>query len=202
MIVEGEGELDALKILASKIGSKYKLVPTPLRADMQPKASANVIARSAATVVRFHHRHGVQRIVVLIDREDHDCAVDLGKQIKKAFEELYADLKISFSVVVKDSKVENWLIADPEGLKKMKSHFDITTGFVRSVSGKADNVRDAHAMLKAACRKGQEYRKGTDPESICKHVDPLRAAKNSRSFRKFLRELGEPTYAKQSKRVG
>lgn len=198
VIVEGAGEIDAIEQILIKIQSNHDIKKTPLRADLQPKATPRVIARSARSQVMLWEKRGADCIVILIDREDHDCPVDFAKNLHAAFNDMYSNTGIEFRIVIKDKKIENWLIADIEALRKIPGRFEISLKFERSILGKADNIGDAVSLINTATGK-KRYHKGEDPTLICRHQDPLRASKNSRSYRKFLRELGCSDYVTQSK---
>lgn len=199
IIVEGVGEIDALQCLIEKIESKHEIKTGPLIADLQPKAAPNVIARSARAQVMKWHQRGINCIVVLIDKEGHHCAVEFAAELNVAFSTMYAQLNIDFRVVVKNSTIENWLIADPQALKKMSARFKVTQAFERMIAKKdCDDIVDAIDHInKIAVKK--RYHKGEDPVAIFRNQDPLQASKRSRSYRKFLRALGCSSYADQSK---
>ncbi|WP_186031702.1 DUF4276 family protein [Burkholderia gladioli] len=198
VIVEGAGEIDAIEQILIKIKSDFDIRKTPLRADLQPKANPRVIARSARSQVMLWKKRGVDCIVILIDREDHDCPVEFAKDLRIAFDDMYSGMEVEFRIVIKDKKIENWLVADTEALKKIPGRFEVSQKFERTVLGRADGIGDAAALINTATGK-KRYHKGEDPALICRHQDPLRASKNSRSYRKFLRELGCSDYLLQSK---
>jgi len=133
----------------------------------------------------------------LIDREDReDCAPEFAQTIEGAMEGMGEQVH----VVVKNRTFENWLIADPDCFGRLSGRFKLTNAFVGRVSpDKADNVRDATAMLNRICVKGS-YHKTLDPPKILGAMDVGQAGKNSRSFRRFLRILGDKRYRDQSKK--
>lgn len=200
VIVEGEGEIKAIENIIKKLKLKNEIIRQPLRADLQPKATPEVIAKSAESRVKLCKNRGVKKIVVLIDKEDHPCAVRLAASIEGAFKKIYAGMELDFSVVVKNSMIENWLIADPSAFKKMPAKFKVTAAFENAVSNdKADNIVNPVEIINKIIIKN-EYSKGSDPSSIMEKQDPLIAAENSRSYRKFLREIGCVVFAGQSKK--
>jgi len=198
VIVEGMGEVLAFQKLIPKIKTPHVLLHTPLRADMQPRATELVIARQAeAAVARFVSQQ-VDLILILIDSEGSTCPLSFPIALKKAFVALYG--KPNFEVVLKDRAIENWLIADIDALKKSPGRFKVTSAFANQVSpNKADAVSQPCELLNSIILKGS-YRKGKDPETIMKYQEPLRVATNSRSFRKFLSVVGCPSYSGQSRR--
>ena len=103
------------------------------------------------------------------------------------------------AVAVKNRMYENWLVSDPQALRSMSARFRLTTGQVRSVSNdRADSV-DGLRLLKRIAQ-GKAYGKVADAVEIMGRADALRMASNSRSFRRFLRVIGHPSYASQSAR--
>jgi hypothetical protein len=82
-------------------------------------------------------------------------------------------------------------VADPQALSDLPGLFEHVERIEKQVApGRADAV-DAHALLKTCSRK-RAYDKKTGAIEICKKLDPERARKNSRSFRKLLKTLGCP----------
>ena len=80
----------------------------------------------------------------------------------------------------------------------MPRRFRVTRAFERKVSpDRADHVADAEALLNSAAQ-GTPYHKRTDAKAIAGKQNALRVARNSRSFRRFLRIVGHPRYAEQS----
>jgi len=197
IIVDGRAEADALQALLRKaVGPRRCL--RPRYADMQPTASPEQIAKRATDRVRMLRRHGADRIILLIDREDReDCCPALAAEIERALAGVGAQ---DVHVVVKDRAFENWLVADPEALAALAGRFRITKAFRSAVApDKADAVHSAAALLSRACL-GKPYNKRRDPARIVEAMDVVAAARNSRSLRRFLRLVGSSAYRGQSRR--
>lgn len=196
LIVEGIGEVPAFKTLIPKLSTPCQILHQPVRADLQPKAAAKQVAASAKAAIQYLCKRNVDLIVVLIDREDRPSASKFATELKQAFSSRYAG--IAFEVVVKDSCIENWLLADPEALRAQPRRFKLTDAVInRVVPNKADSV-DAQNLLNSIAVKF-EYDKGADPTRIASLQKPHSIAANSRSFRRFLRVLEDPKYVGQSK---
>ena len=197
IITDGQGEPAALDKLRPKLDSTATVL-RPLYADMQPKAAPGQIARKAVSRVRILENKGVDRIIVIIDREDHaDCAPDIATRIEGAFRKLGHR---GIQVVVKDRTFENWLIADPGAIKKLRARFSPKKPLDKMVSpNKADSVHNAEATLNTRTIK-KPYHKRNDPPDIMGKMDVSAAAMNSRSFRRFLHLLGDRRYKGQSKK--
>lgn len=197
IIVEGQGEVLALKTLLPKITTTNQFINSPLRADLQPKASTQIIARSAHAVVAIFQKRAVEKIVVLIDREDRERPETFCRELKQAFLSMYKG--IDFEIVIKNRQIENWLLADIDALKANNGRFNVTENIKRAVQpNKADNISKPCNLLETACIK-KSYHKGNDPKIIMEKQCPRRVALHSRSFRRFLRVIGDPQYSTQSK---
>lgn len=196
IIVEGNGEVPAFKCLIPKLQSPFEILTQPVRADMQPKATPTQVAASAKAAMAYFARRNVDLVVVLIDNEDNPSASNFAAQLRVAFIARYAGVTIE--VVVKNSCVENWLIADIDAFKAQPQRFRLTDAIAKQVApDKSDRV-DAQTLLNKMAIKF-EYDKGADPTKIARHQEPHKVAKNSRSFRRFLRVLNDPVYRDQSR---
>lgn len=92
---------------------------------------------------------------------------------------------------------ENWLVSDVEALKCQPGRFAVSDADARRVvPNRADRI-DAMTLLKRMC-KDAAYEKVRDSERILTRADVMRMAENSRSFRRFLRVVGHPSYQRQS----
>lgn len=198
IVVDGAAESQALKLLTQRINIKDTQLLKPRYTDIQPKATPRQIARKAMNTISILLAEGAVKVVVLMDREDNaKCATELAKEIEEAFTALGGT---NISVVIKNRKFENWLIADIDALRKLPNKFAITEGFRKRVApDKADNVADAEAALKSIS-KTNSYQKGRDDRLITEKQDEAKIACNSRSFRRFLYHLGHEKYEEQSKK--
>jgi hypothetical protein len=197
IIVEGNGEVPAFKHLIPKLSCTSEILGQPVRADMQPKGTPAQVATSAKAAVAYFKGRQVDVVLVLIDKEDHPSAPGLAATLRAAFDARYPG--VAFEVVVKNSCIENWLVADLDALRAQPKRFRVTNAEVRKIMpNKADSI-DAQNLLNKMAIKF-EYDKGADPARIAANQDPRRAAAHSRSFRRFLRVVGDPTYSTQSKR--
>jgi len=197
ILVDGQCEPEALTKLRAKLQCRASMM-RPLFVDhLHPKADPGLIAGRALKKVPILRKRGAGRIILLIDREDReDCPPKLAAEIAEALERRGES---GISVVVKDRALENWLVADPDCFAALPARFRPGKSFARSVSpNRADSVRDAAALLDRAAI-GPGYHKRHDPPRILEAIDVATAAKNSRSFRRFLRVIGDKRYRAQSK---
>jgi hypothetical protein len=108
-------------------------------------------------------------------------------------------VRINVAVVLKVRTLENWLVADLQCLSAAPRLFTDASRVIQAVpSGNADGI-DALDVLRRACGRRGRYDKVQGAVAICTHLEPGRAALNSRSFRRFLRVLGDSRYADQSR---
>jgi hypothetical protein len=197
IIVDGDAEMEALKLLTKRLAIEGIQVLAPIYANMQPKASAGQIARAAVDKLGILKNKQAARVVVLIDRENRtECTGDWAKQLEEAFQRLGHS---QVCVVVKNRKFENWLISDVDVFKKFSNRYKITTRFKKAiVPNQADSVDDAEGLLNSIIIKNA-YHKRRDAQRITSAQDVILMAENSRSFRRFLRLLDHPYYQAQSK---
>jgi len=190
LIVEGDSEYYALPHLLPKLRSPHTIVR--LRCPVQPLSPPALIAHVAATKsFPILLSKGVDRIVLVIDKETRpDCTIELVREIEREARDRLQE-KVELQVVLKVTKLENWLVADPQALRELPGLFENVESIEKKVApGRADGV-DAHALLKTCSRK-RSYEKKAGAVEICKKLDPERARENSRSFRKLLKTLGCP----------
>ena len=193
LIVEGDAEYRALPNLLPRVASPHTILRQPLLCPVQPKSPPALIAHVAATKsFPILIAKGVDLIVLIIDKENRpECTIELVQEIEREARSRL-DETVNLRVVLKVTKLENWLVADPQALLDLPGLFEREHAerIEKQVAGRADAV-DAHALLKTCSRK-RAYDKKTGAIEICKKLDPERARKNSRSFRKLLKTLGCP----------
>jgi len=197
VISDGQAESLALGEIIKKISSRYSIMGRVLYSNIQPKSTPDQIAKSASSNIDILSSKGVDKVVVILDHEDrNDCPIDFANRIKKS---LSQTASVEIDVVIKIRTFENWLISDPDGISQMKSRFGNERQLRKKVEpNKADSITKAEEELNSIIKK-KNYHKRQDSKQILKSCDPYRMAKNSRSFRKFLRSLGDPAYSTQSK---
>lgn len=198
IIVEGDAEYVGLTEIIKKIKVHSPDIINPAFVSIDPKdpKPGRIIQKAQREIKALRHK-GAQRIVLLLDLEDQPCPVTRAQILKNAFHTKgYTDIE----VVIKQSCFENWLIADDTLFQKQKTKlFQAPEGYSRKIANKADSL-NAETELKRMKIAGGGFRKGRDGNDLAKKADPLQMAQNSRSFRRFLRVLEHPDYAKQSKR--
>ena len=200
-LVDGQAERKGLPKIIPRVRSSATILRNPLFCDMQPFAPPAQIAHVAAKRFGILLAKGVSKIVVLIDKERRPhctprIACDIESEMRKRLAKI--DPRAQLSVVLKVTMFENWLVADPDAYKALRGRFTRVATLRKAVEpDKADSV-DALSLLRK-CSKTGTFEKVRDGVAICKELEPNRAARNSRSFRRFLRVLGHPDYESQSK---
>jgi len=199
IIADGQAEYRSLPKLIERTKSKNTVVKV-LYADIQPLAPVSQIVAAVKSKLPILRSKRVDMALILVDRENRDiCPGTWAQQIEKTLKDNCGQIGISyFSVVIKDSCYENWLIGDIQVFEKMPKRFSVSASNVkRIIPNKADKV-DAQSILERSA-KGQDYDKVQDSVRIMNLADPLHIASNSRSFRRFLRLLEHESYKDQSR---
>lgn len=194
--MEGHSEFYSLGIILNSLRGAYgHTILKPLYAPIQPKASYDVIARACKSRIGILESKNVDRIIVLLDREDREaCPAEMAGALVFALKKLTS---IEVLVVIKNRCYENWLIADLKALRDQPKRYKVSKNSEKSVvPNKADNV-EALKLLKSMCIN--QYDKVEDSKKIAKHATASRIASNSRSFRRLMRCVEHHTYKDQSK---
>jgi hypothetical protein len=166
----------------------------PIKYDLQPKAPIPQIALRCVRAIRLIEDR-VTSVIVLLDREDRpECcgalATAIGSRVRP-------DVSCGVEVVIKNRTFENWLVSDLTALRALSGRFSVAQATVARVEpDKADHVDGARVLSGAAL---SAYEKVADSRRILSKADVLRMGAHSRSFRRFLRVLGHPTYLVQSR---
>jgi hypothetical protein len=195
VVVDGVSEYASLPSLYAELRKTTgNQILRPVKADIHPTATVGVIVRQCSKRIQECYERGADRVVVLIDREDQ---TECPGEIASAIETQLAQGNLDAHVVIKDRTYENWLLGDIDALKALPGRFSLSKATVKAVQpNKADNV-DALSLLKRSVRSGS-YHKVDDSKRICEKMEAGRLAQHSRSFRRFLRILGDSAYGTQS----
>lgn len=204
VLVDGQAEYHSLPSLLRKIPDIHPIVGDPLYCDIQPY-STNFAQQALRVVTRAQIliAKGATSLVILVDKEERQgcdglLAANLSHHVSGKLAERGQE-HVGVYTVTKVRKFENWLISDVNALKSLKNMFRDVGRFDREIGRNRVDQIDALALLNKHSVTG-EFRKVEGAIAICKEMDPLRAAKNSRSFRRFLRVTGHPKYSSQSRK--
>lgn len=154
---------------------------------MQPYAPMPQIVKASEARLNLLFQRGANQCIVLLDREENnDCPGQFSLRLQNEYLQRGFE---NVSVVIKDRAFENWLIADPQSLMRgTHRRIQIHDRILRRIEGAGADNLNAIAVL-AGCINGG-YHKRSDAIELCKLIDLSAAARNSRSFRKFLKSLG------------
>ena len=195
ILVDGQAEYHSLPLLPEKIQTEAQVL-RPLYCNMHPQASFAQIAHVAAKRASIFESKGITDLVVLIDQEVRpECAPEIARGIEQELKKRVKTMRVS--VIVKVTKFENWLIADPQAFSASKLFQNPNRVRNMVVPDKADHINAIKLLNR--CARSSGFDKVSGAKAICERISPIRAAKNSRSFRRFLRTLGHPAYATQSR---
>ncbi|MFL6215464.1 MAG: DUF4276 family protein [Blastocatellia bacterium] len=199
-IVDGQAELYSLPKLLPRIATPHTILQ-PLYADIQPTAPIPQIIRAVKSRLNIHVARRADIALILIDLEDlGTCAGAWAQELEHGLREGCSGYGINdFKVVIKHRMFENWLISDITAIRSLRRRFVLTEADVRQIEpNKADRV-NAIRILKSAAQR-TSYDKVADATRILTQADPMRMGANSRSFRRLLRVVENPKYARQSKK--
>ena len=197
IVTDGQGEVEAHPKLLAGLQPEGVTTAGIAYADLQPKASPGQIVKAAESRIRIFRAKGTAAVVLAIDLEDRrECAGQFARSLEAAFAARGMDC---VRVAVKHRCLENWLLADVGALRSLAARFRVPKILSRKISpNKADHVqRPVELLQRMAVRKS--YHKRRDPPDIMAAQDASVVARNSRSFRRFLRLLGHRAYREQSR---
>jgi hypothetical protein len=102
------------------------------------------------------------------------------------------------AVVIKQRAFENWLIGDLASLRaKHPKKYQVRDSLIERILSSGADSMNGETVLNGCIADG--YAKRKDAVEICKCISPEVVAASSRSFRRFLRVVGDKKYREQSK---
>src|SRR5262245_18613953 len=125
IVVDGKGEYYALPHLLARLGTPHTILG-PFFSAIQPYASPVQIAYVASKSFRDIIDKGADLILLLVDKETRpECTGPLVQEIERAARSHLLPLSktADVRVVLKVTKLENWLIADPQALRELPGLF-------------------------------------------------------------------------------
>lgn len=186
IITEGRGELVALPMLYAQLEEKSDCtIMNPIHVPVDPQAPVPLLCSRLEVKVKHAQGRGAHRVIVLLDSEKRDICP--GVRAREISLGLKARGLINFQVVLKHTRLENWLIADISAFQVQKKLFPRAEK-VTYPRGNADEV-NAQRLISSALAGGRSYSKIIHPQKILAHADVAVMLKNSASFDKFVREL-------------
>ena len=201
IISEGDAEYYTAADLLKRIVPEA--ITISILAKVHPTAPMpRLVARIAQEIALLLKTRDPDKIFVLLDREKlNDCPGQRASEIQDGIGALLPNGIPPIYVVIKDRKYENWLVSDIEALKRHRGRFDVSAATERLTSRNNADSSDAEELIKRSIRKGQHsYSKVVDAKRIISVSNPCRMAKNSRSFRRWMRLLGHVCYSQDNSR--
>lgn len=187
IIADGQAEAQALQHLMDKLARKNLQFLRPVYADMQPYAPLAQIVRASESRISLLGQRGADRYIVLLDRESNEeCPGEFAARLQGAFSKGGHE---RVKVVLKNRAFENWLIGDPRAFcRGAHRRIEIADRVIQRIESAGSDGVNALAVLNGCVAAG--YNKRSDAIEICKMINPEIVGKNSRSFRKLLKEIG------------
>ena len=192
-IVEGQGEVDAVRVLVRQLSEESNdtfwanLVEQPIRAkrsrlvrEDNPELNRTIMLASA----HLRRWASPKGILVLVDADD-DCPAQLGPKLLERAKRIRSDMAVS--VVVAKCEYEAWLLAGVEGIRGKRGY----PGEIPIVDT-PEARRDAKGQLTELLRRNQPqgtYKPTADQAALTQHFDIRRARERSSSFDKLCREI-------------
>jgi len=199
VIVDGQAEFRSLNALFSKRLSPQNSLLTPIYADIQPHAPLPQIVGTIKKKLPILRSRNVGMVLVLLDRENRSvCPGDWAHQIESALQGHCNSAGCGIvRAIVKETCYENWLVADTNVFRMIPKRFSINPRVLESINNdRADRVNAQSILQHSALIRA--YDKIDDSIRIMRLADPQQIAKNSRSFRRLLRVIGNPAFKDQS----
>lgn len=188
LVVEGESEYYGLPHFLQRLGIRHT-VPAVFRGQ-SGTMGAEGVARRAIPYIKAQLNKQVRKVLVVIDREDRsECSGQLAAGVNFQISRMLTAERIEASIVVvcANTKFENWLIADPQGLAGHK----LVLPSLRQRKPLNVDGKDGEAELRRCFVKGKHYTKGTLTGQLAALVrlEDKRVQARSRSLRKLIKEV-------------
>lgn len=193
-IVEGHGEYDTFLSFASKIlGPVYFPISNA-------KGIGNIIKNTGDELLKVIKLCKPEKVIITLDyrealRENlvNDC-IELKEKIYANCSQFIESQKngslqmpSEIIVIIADKTYESWLCADFEGLKNNSLiNSELITETYQNVD---DEIPNPNSWLKSKLKSGTDLKKKANRKQIASTMRPDIASQNSRSFRKFYKEI-------------
>lgn len=180
LIVEGHGDTFAAPALIRRIAGElgyygHLEIPRPFRLSRGKMVKEHELMPAVDLMNRKAGEDGV--VLIILDADD-DCPVDLTSSIESW---LSSRPHLHAVVVVANKEFECWYLASAEALRGVRGLSDSAT-----CPADPDSIRDGKGWLGA--RMPQGYSETLDQAAFASQLN-IEQAVQSRSFRKFLKEL-------------
>ncbi|MDR3708195.1 MAG: DUF4276 family protein [Capsulimonadaceae bacterium] len=183
-IVEGKGETQAVPLVIRRIALSVTpawcpITPPPVPL---PKTQLRSVPELERAVARAKINLGPRGAIVMVHDADKDCPADLGPTIQARLSRIAGATPSVF--VMASWEFESWFIAASRSLVqcgKLKPGCEPPQD--------VDAVRDAKGWIRRAAASEGGYRPTLHQAAFAAKFDIDEALRNSRSFRKFHKEV-------------
>lgn len=200
LVVEGQTEYQAVPEMLRRLGIRHTR-PSCFHGQAPEASPRTLVEKWLLPHVRVQLAKGADLVVVVLDAESRHVPVgDFEEELRRELKRRVAVVEGSpaadrVEVAVCNRTFENWLLADPRGIRKCEY---VVCDLSRVVACHADG-KDALALLRRALRKDAWYRKAVHGPRIAQHVrvEDARVRLCSESLRGFLDKVrnASPTSA-------
>jgi hypothetical protein len=184
-IVEGDGEVGALPMLVRRIANGMH---PPLNIEIRqsiklPRTKLLKKGELERAIAIAKYEVGLCGIIILMDA-DKACPAELGPRLKEHALRVAGGVPVTFTFA--KWEYEAWFIASCASLAaRGKLTPDV------SPPGDLEGVRDAKGWISARMLSDRPYKETLDQEKFSSLFSIDEALQNSRSFRKFHKEVVE-----------
>ncbi len=188
-VVEGEGEVLALPILLRRLAEWRGMTASENFEALKPiRVKRNRFLAREEEFERYMTlaagKAGVDGWVLLLLDADDDCPMELGASLLNKARRLLPHRRVS--VVLANREFEAWFIGSAQSLH---GHRGLSVA-EDDLASDPERPRDAKRWLAARMASGS-YGETTDQPAFAARLDPERAYRRCRSFRKLCKEWDE-----------
>lgn len=187
-LVEGDGDVAALpemlvRILQEKYNRYDILVAQGKTQVINARGRQNLEKKLDKFLRHAQNKPGCGAILVLVDT-DADCPVTLAKQLLQRCHQI--GTKYPVQIVCARRSYESWFLASLDTVKGLHGIPATAT-----LSGDPETILNPKQWLSDQMPSGQAYKETTHQASLSRSIDLDLAQRNSRSFRRLCRAMGQ-----------
>lgn len=192
LLGEGPADLDVLVAISVRLQIRFAR-PVQISGQCSGSTAQVLACKKIIPKLEILARKALRKIVVVLDRESRpqcpgEFAADVCIAIQENFARMVPGVELPPIVVVcANRKIENWILADPAGIKRSK----IIRSSVKQSVGNNSETCDAIQVIENAMGRGRSYIKTKDAGRLSAKVnvkDP-KVLSRCRSLDKFVREV-------------
>jgi hypothetical protein len=181
-IVEGDGEVEALRVLLRRLIYEFGIYDLDVRRPIQRPRTALVSEEKFRRAIKLaRSQSGVRAIIVVFDLDD-DCARDVVPNLLR-----WCSLEappLPFGVALARREYEAWFLAAIGSLRGRRHIRDDATD-----PANPEAIRDAKGALSKLMPRAVRYVETADQAALSAQLDLGQAYLGASSFRKLVKEL-------------